>query len=1570
MKNLFTKVLALMAMGIIMATPAFSQGLGGHSHTNTEEDPLYGKDWEIFHFPNFDDEGNHDGTFREVSYYNGGNFDNIKVNKLLGDHWMGRSINELEEGTEVYLCNMKTHQYLQIGDYWGENSMTNHSGVPYKFESGVPQRRVQAWEFFLNDENGYWLKAKLDGSKKVDRAVGRMAVSDGKNGHFEYNKFLALRAKDEYDDGKKLNDAGTGMVAGDRIATGESEKHPGAFLLHLKEVKKGGKTCYIIYTHRQTKTDGINGYTEFGDRESYLLVRSQDKQSSGYHTVRFKKFAGAMYGKYNKYTTLTLSDKSDLSGVTYTNYIGNQNVHKYGTYANAQGGNTYTTNVTSGMAGFTVTADADIIQAAKYGDNYGHTMQFKLTDQTLHTVTLTAPAGYVIAGYFMEDALTTTNNDPCYVTPAGGSQIEVGAGANSPGTKTIVSPSGLMEASTTFTIQARDAEGSNICFPKFYVYLQKLEAPIDVILGDRSNTVADNDKTTRATNAHKYGTYNNADGGNTYTTNSTSGMQGVTLVADGNYMNAAYYSGEKYKHTMRFHPGNEDEHTITISAPAGYYITSYNIEAITNVAQCPYIVNGTEVTSELETFSESNLYQQTVTFTIQKQKDGKDGGLCFPIIKVTLAKPDETLIASTYGNNKDNSVGDEKEYYDDGRNYVSLEEGLAEAKDDDANLWRIVTAEERNRYRLVASEDQPVDMTQRLKNPKFYTAYTYTRSVNQYPTDANFTWDETKQHYNHTNGERDFGWQWFDDDRMPHKSYHHIHPWDQAYVTNTTKNPGYFNPETPIDGKPRQRELHKVGTGVYYRFHTANMDASNQGDRWQDEFSVTWGQDANYVGSIWKGSSNLVQTIGTGTPTDPKLLEGLYLVRVKGFYAPHDMMKYHKSGNEYKRWDKSFQNEMSATSEMNTGYDWYKEAVVTTDGPDKGKWRRSYDSFLFAWTNPDYKDAENPGEPKEVRRMLPSIYEGAINFDEIGDQKKNTLSKEAYMLSTDFEYTQLGNNKNNAAYQFAIDNMKDETNFAVYGGAHFKAGRYDGWNYDTGNWSVPKTLIGAGRWFNVIDDMDPNESTSYANARSYLISLPVYVGKDGLLTIGVDHTFNPTDVTYTGTHDGEEYSMTIPASRPDEWVCFDDFEVIYLGKQEPDEFVLDEMNNRYGIGAPEDPDFYEYDNNTGDLKKHDSNNQDVPAKIESSPGSGKFVDNPAYANAIPTPLNTAQVQNQNNTQWIDLFDPQDIATTTDFTTVKKLIVRRTLTKDGWGSIVFPMSLTGEQIRKGFGENAQVAYLTGITDFRNRRNTIQYELVDLNASGKVIQAGMPYVIKPSIDPMVAKDRYYERSKYTIAYSSKAGGVANRYLKDPDRNKEVERKIYGPLYIIEDVEIKVSEVFPEISYLSATEAEGDGSIWPSIGGDDANRSERFGKRQVPDNSTLWEIQYKPNSPYFKLVETAHYEGGGKIPAYSYFHTNGKMYYTTTELQTTKGLYSYLQLLDTSQAGEPAYSKGFLGGEDFFVPVVRDIDGIKEVLDDAPDFEGNKSMDIYDLQGRKVKTPKPGSIYIMNGVKVLFK
>ena len=60
----------------------------------------------------------------------------------------------------------------------------------------------------------------------------------------------------------------------------------------------------------------------------------------------------------------------------------------------------------------------------------------------------------------------------------------------------------------------------------------------------------------------------------------------------------------------------------------------------------------------------------------------------------------------------------------------------------------------------------------------------------------------------------------------------------------------------------------------------------------------------------------------------------------------------------------------------------------------------------------------------------------------------------------------------------------------------------------------------------------------------------------------------------------------------------------------------------------------------------------------------------------------------------------------------------------------------------------------------------------------------------------------------------------------------------------------------------------------------------------------------------------------------------------------------------------------GTDIFIPVIEeDIDGIEDV-NIVPDLDGNSSMVIYDLMGRKVTNPRPGNIYIMNGVKVMFK
>ena len=67
------------------------------------------------------------------------------------------------------------------------------------------------------------------------------------------------------------------------------------------------------------------------------------------------------------------------------------------------------------------------------------------------------------------------------------------------------------------------------------------------------------------------------------------------------------------------------------------------------------------------------------------------------------------------------------------------------------------------------------------------------------------------------------------------------------------------------------------------------------------------------------------------------------------------------------------------------------------------------------------------------------------------------------------------------------------------------------------------------------------------------------------------------------------------------------------------------------------------------------------------------------------------------------------------------------------------------------------------------------------------------------------------------------------------------------------------------------------------------------------------------------------------------------------------------------EVIYSKPFLDGDlDFYIDE-SETNGIDETYS-LPDDPLN--LDIYDLQGRKVETPQPGHIYIMNGKKVVIK
>lgn len=1096
MKQRTTKIIALVAMALLAVSTAFAQGTGGSDYAYIEDDPNKGSDWELL---------THNG--KKYSYFKGNaKIDGYKTSTkstLLGFHWMGNRVEDVENDT-LYICNVATGEYMQIGDYWGETSMINHAGLAYKLDKQTTrterstQHNAERWKDFA--QTGYWISPV---GVREDRCIGRMNVNDGLFGHFEHNKYLALRNKDEYHDGWYNNSN-----------TGDKGEHPGGFFFEFHPVTgDDGQQEYIIYTHRRTTAGANNIRSEYSDRDSYLLLANVGKMTADYNQVRFVKFAGDM--------------------------------------------------------------------------------------------------------------------------------------------------------------------GS---------------------------------------------------------------------------------------------PGRQ--------------------------------------------------------------------------------------------------LGDEKNYPNGG--VISIEQGLATAAADPNNRWKLVTKTERDRVRLVASEDQPMDATSRIVNPKFYTSFDYNWKASDCTYNDNY--------YTHPNEDTEFGWQWFDRNTYPHgEGHHHVHPWDIDYDAYETATP--------------RKEHHKVGTGHFWRTGAKGVEKDSH------EIMITQGQEANYAASIFKGSANLQQTISG-------LREGLYVVYVRGFYAPHDMTKY-----TIEDWDDNSKDKCDGKA-VNTKADdtWYNQARVTIDGTEM--WRRSYDSYLFAWSKPDGTTKE------EVRRMLPSIYEGAIRKNQLGKISKNNyiqLKKDSVSpvgSDSTFIYTQLGLwyhkhqytdgtnmdanaiNSVNAQMYF----VKDENLFARYKPAFFGVG-----GYADNNWVVPKTVAGAARFFNVVNESLDSEN-SHKNASKYRIGLPVYVGSDGELTIGVDHT-------------------QATESFPNEWVCFDEFELLYMGKVEPDEFVIDEIDGSKDVGG-----FTRINGETGE---------------------------PFTAEELAPGLSTTTPQTtmKNNTQWIDLFDTHDIKNTptNKVTTVKKVVLRRTMPKDGWSYVVLPVSLTLKHVKEMFGEKANVSKLDR---FEGRTIYYKNQLTGKTDNQIVMQAGVPYIVRPSRYPDVTKESglTYDRPAFTKAYSTSAHGVAGWFLRDENRNYEVERKMAGPIWVATDVTITSSESFPKIDWDPINnDTIGDGSIWTTI---------------TPFTSSQeFEIEGKPEQGKYKMVETGVYEPGKYIPANSYYYAAGKMHFTTGPVgPCPRGLYAFMQMI--RQEDNTAYAKPFVGGDDNFIEVVNQPTGITDINQPLPDGK----MEIYDLQGRKVTNPGRG-IYIVNGVKTVF-
>ena len=1066
------------------------------------------------------------------------------------------------------------------------------------------------------------------------------------------------------------------------------------------------------------------------------------------------------------------------------------------------------------------------------------------------------------------------------------------------------------------------ADYTKVRFKKFAGQMCGRELVHTATLYDKTDLpTITSDALAKSTNGHKYGTYDNANRGTTFTSNETSGVKGVAVSIANGKLGAGYYSlaGEASKtHTMEIYSPVSGESTLTITAPTGYVITAYKIKAISKDG------GGRQFDVETPTttyryinaayngrgnINESNINSQSTSLKIRTFSGSDENTpLCFPEFTVTLKKiGDENLTLPSDPVNytgaeayKNSPLGDEVAFYNSGKAFVSLEDGLAAAKADPNNLWKLVTRAQRDRYRIVASDKKPVDVSSRIFNPKFNTTYKY--NVKK----GDCTWDAGDNHWelNDFKEHPDYGWTWYNTDRPKHTDEthkQHVHPFDLKNTDN-----GYWG-----IGK----EFHKVGTGQFYRFW------DTAGGNWPDgqEIAITFGHEANYVGSIYKGTANLQQTI-TG------LREGNYILFVRGFYAPHNMLEYTKDGETLQ----------FGGSTMGSADDtWKKQALVRMEGSEP-VWRRSHDSYLFAWSHPHSRlatqsdvdagkaskvgDLINDGDEDkvEVRRMLPSIYEGATKVADIG-----TMSKETFLDGDEFKYTQLGSTIKGSERESILNLMRDANVFAYYNDAFFNTGGSD-------TYIVPKNLYGAGRFFNSTD------AETHAAAQNYRIGLPVTVGADGELTIGVDHSKIKEAFEYTYNNGGGDQTITVQPSNDHEWVTFDEFDLIYLGADEDEIFIVDELNKQGKVSG------YPLINGyTGEpFKDGDKGNE----------GLWDVSLDAVYDYAMSHDGKSPEADIENNTQALDIFDRSDI--TNDGANAKKiknLLIRRTLTKDGWNSIVLPVPLTRAQVEEGFGADVAVSKLKTV-----QGTTLVYEAVnwsDKNAKN-YMEAGQPYIIRPSINPTIDVGDKFERPSFGVKVSTTQIGVAGLYLKGGDywRNYQIEHTMDGPIYVIENVEIVMGEVFPNL---------------------DKNKSQVAVEQWTNLKPYNQDVKVSGYSQTFTLKETANYlnpdpDGDGPekgVPAYSYYINKGKWRFTETGFNTTKGLFTYLQLIDKTNDGP--LNMPFLDRGLYFEPV-EDPNGIVDVNDD---IQPDDTIEVYDLMGRKVKRTGKG-IYIMNGKKVLFR
>ncbi|MBO4907056.1 MAG: hypothetical protein J5486_08515 [Bacteroidaceae bacterium] len=314
-------------------------------------------------------------------------------------------------------------------------------------------------------------------------------------------------------------------------------------------------------------------------------------------------------------TTVTIADQTDLSTITNTTQSEATATHKYGVYSGSDAANTpyyttFTTNITSGVPGVTISSTDKIIKPTYVGGgnvaHYGHLFAIQTSGTTASDITITAPTGYKIKSYAFT-ALSTSDSGPFTITPSGESAITDVKGYLYKKNINVT-----VDATTAkLTVQRTANNAHTLCIPTFTVTLEKI-FPFTYTVSPTTGTFYNNVSSAITTNGYA-NKWLSADSHAQLQILTNSPYTGTTNSGNNMVVNVKL-TGEASATPFRIHTD-----TYHLSVPFGYIITDWSITGYTNYTSGDSKIKGETISTSSETpttVSATSLVSRTTSFAV------------------------------------------------------------------------------------------------------------------------------------------------------------------------------------------------------------------------------------------------------------------------------------------------------------------------------------------------------------------------------------------------------------------------------------------------------------------------------------------------------------------------------------------------------------------------------------------------------------------------------------------------------------------------------------------------------------------------------------------------------------------------------------------------------------------------------------------------------------------------------------------------------------------------------------------------------------------------------------------